>query len=87
MQNMPHTWLRPVDAARHLGITPDSLARWRTQGVGPAYSKAGRLVVYSMKALDAWLLARSSASMPRESPPTPLSAELGTQDEVREDGQ
>ena len=70
MQNppgpIPHsysTWLRPPAAGEYLGgVSTSTLAKWRLTGFGPAYSKAGRNVVYHMQDLDAWLVSRRRLS-------------------------
>lgn len=56
-------WLRPPAAGDHLGgISTSTLAKWRLTGFGPAYSKAGRNVVYHVPDLDAWLASRRRLS-------------------------
>jgi hypothetical protein len=41
------------EAAAYLGpIRPRTLQDWRTNGVGPAYSKIGRRVCYAIADLD-----------------------------------
>ena len=70
MQNppgpIPHsysTWLRPPAAGEYLGgVSTSTLAKWRLTGFGPAYSKAGRNVVYHMQDLEAWLASRRRLS-------------------------
>ncbi len=55
--------LRPRDAARYLGIAAQTLARWRCEGVGPAFHKlGGAIVAYSLEDLDRWLLERRASS-------------------------
>ena len=66
MQNppgpIPHsysTWLRPPAAGEYLGgVSTSTLAKWRLTGFGPAYSKAGRNVVYNVADLEEYLAAR-----------------------------
>ncbi len=56
-------WLRPPAAGEHLGgISTSTLAKWRLTGFGPAYSKAGRNIVYHVQDLDAWLASRRRLS-------------------------
>jgi predicted DNA-binding transcriptional regulator AlpA len=58
-------WLNPEQAARYLGISEPTLARWRLSGDGPPYSKYGNkngMVRYSRPGIDAWLEARSRSS-------------------------
>ena len=52
-------WLRPKEAGKYLGgLSCSTLAKWRLTGAGPAYSKAGRIIVYSIDDLDAYLSSR-----------------------------
>ena len=52
-------WLRPPAAGKYLGgVSTSTLAKWRLSGTGPAYSKAGRLVVYDIQSLDKFLTSR-----------------------------
>ena len=49
---MEHSGLDPIltmstaDAARRLQIHPATLRSWRSQGIGPAYTKVGRVARY-----------------------------------------
>ena len=62
----PHrssAWLRPPAAGEYLGgQSTSTLAKWRLTGFGPAYSKAGRNIVYHVQDLDAWLASRRRRS-------------------------
>ena len=52
-------WLRPPAAGEYLGgLSTSTLAKWRLSGSGPAFSKAGRVVVYNIADLDAYLSSR-----------------------------
>ena len=66
LEHSPHRsskWLRPPAAGEHLGgVSTSTLAKWRLTGFGPAYSKAGRNVVYNVPDLDAWLVSRRRVS-------------------------
>lgn len=44
-------------AAAHLGLSPRTLEKWRTQGRGPRYSRPGRRVVYRVADLNHFLEA------------------------------
>ena len=56
-------WLRPPAAGEHLGgVSTSTLAKWRLTGFGPAYSTAGRNIVYTVQDLDAWLASRRRLS-------------------------
>jgi len=50
-------WLDTAAAARHLGLTVGTLQTYRWMGVGPAFQKIGRRVVYSAEALATWKAA------------------------------
>ena len=45
------------DAAAYLALSPRTLEKWRTRGVGPAYSRIGRRVVYRRDDLDEFVAA------------------------------
>jgi hypothetical protein len=47
--------LRTPDAAQYVGLRPGTLERLRVVGGGPPYIKIGRVVVYDVVVLDAWL--------------------------------
>ena len=62
------------EAATYLGpVTPRTLQDWRTNGVGPAYSKLGRRVCYAIEDLDAFV-ARTRVE-PKAAASTPNSGE------------
>lgn len=63
---------RPREAAKYLGISDSTLAKWRVRGDGPPHAKLGGIVIYDLNDLDDWLasLKRHSTSEP------PLAAGL-----------
>lgn len=63
--NINRRTLRTPDAANYLALSVSTLNKLRVFGGGPNYSKLGRVVVYSVEDLDAWLRAnrRSSTSV------------------------
>lgn len=42
-------------AAEFLGLSPDTLPRWRWAGIGPDYLKVGRSIKYRVRDLEAFL--------------------------------
>ena len=48
-------YYRTADPALRVIATAGTLALWRHQGKGPAYSKFGRRVLYLGKDLNRWL--------------------------------
>jgi predicted DNA-binding transcriptional regulator AlpA len=54
--------LRAPEAARHLGVSTSTLAKWRVYGTGPSYAKLGSIVVYGLADLDAFAAARRRSS-------------------------
>ena len=48
-------YLNDVEAAKFLRLSPQTLRNWRTQSRGPAYSRAGRAIRYSMEDLRAFM--------------------------------
>jgi len=51
-------WLRVRDAAQYLRMSKSTLDGWRSNGVGPPYMKVGRMVLYDVHDLDAWIKAK-----------------------------
>ena len=53
--------LNPRRAAIWLGVSVSTLERWRAQGTGPKYVQepGGRLVIYPVDELRAWLRERA----------------------------
>jgi helix-turn-helix protein len=66
MAGEQHEWLVTKKAADHLKMSPRTLERWRVQGIGPVFSKAGpglrARVLYRRSDLDAWLVQREHRS-------------------------
>ncbi|WP_081863985.1 helix-turn-helix domain-containing protein [Mycetocola saprophilus] len=47
-------YLDTADAAWYLGLAKHTLECWRSAGIGPAYSRLGRLIRYTKDDLKAW---------------------------------
>lgn len=49
-------FLSPIELSDRWGgrISPRTLANWRSQGLGPAYTKVGGAVLYPVKSVDDW---------------------------------
>jgi hypothetical protein len=47
-------YLRTIDAARLLAISPRTLEKHRVFGTGPVFRKLGGRVVYAVSDLEAW---------------------------------
>jgi excisionase family DNA binding protein len=56
------------EAAILLRLSERTLERFRVQGTGPVYVKAGRLVRYREADLEEWIAARVVTSTSEESP-------------------
>jgi predicted DNA-binding transcriptional regulator AlpA len=54
--------LRTRQAAEYLGLSISNMEKMRFKGDGPPYAKLGRLVIYEMSDLDAWVNARKRTS-------------------------
>ncbi|AKS22509.1 hypothetical protein ABH19_00140 [Leptospirillum sp. Group II 'CF-1'] len=52
---MDNKLLSNSEAAEFLGMSPDTLPRWRWAGIGPAYLKVGRSIKYRREDLEAFL--------------------------------
>ncbi len=57
--NTPLLLLRPTEAAKALGVHPQTLANLRHSGRGPRYVKLGAAVRYSMVALEEYVQANT----------------------------
>lgn len=59
----PHTrWLRTKPAADYIGLSKSTLEKLRVTGGGPVYAALGRVVVYRIEDLDAWVAAHQRRS-------------------------
>lgn len=59
----------PEQAAAYIGVTRQTLARWRVEGGGPAFLKLGGRVRYDLRDLETWINAgrrRSTAQRERK---------------------
>lgn len=56
------TYGTPKQMATRLGVSAQTLAKWRHLGTGPQFCKLGRAVRYSEEAINEWLVSRSRAS-------------------------
>jgi predicted DNA-binding transcriptional regulator AlpA len=54
--------LRTEDAANFTGLSASTLTKLRLTGGGPEYIKLGKVVVYDLADLDAWLLSKRRRS-------------------------
>ncbi|XUU61864.1 helix-turn-helix domain-containing protein [Erythrobacter sp. HA6-11] len=52
-------YLKPADAARYLNCSVRTLARYRAQGIGPSYCRAGGQIIYSVDAIEEWIEANT----------------------------
>jgi excisionase family DNA binding protein len=50
------------DAAKYLGLAPQTLAKMRLSGDSPPFYKLGRRVLYKRTELDSWVTARRRRS-------------------------
>ncbi len=69
----PPSILTSPQAAAFLGITPQTLRRWRCDGTGPRFVRLGTgrrsRAAYRFEDLEAWLEARSFTSTAEEVAP------------------
>lgn len=49
-------------AAEYVGLSPATLAKYRSVGGGPMFIKLGARVVYNIADLDAWMRSRTYSS-------------------------
>ncbi len=60
--------LRTIEAAAYIGLSKSTLEKLRVTGGGPSYSALGRVVVYRIEDLDAWVSARKRRSTSETEP-------------------
>ncbi len=48
-------WLRPVEVVAQYPLGRAQLAQWRQKGIGPAYFRRGRTVIYRRRDIESWL--------------------------------
>ena len=72
-ENWPR-FVRTVEAARLLGLSPRTLEKHRCDGTGPIYRKLGGRVVYTVTDLQAWIDAAARLSTSEAAPPRLLQA-------------
>jgi len=59
-----HDYLKPDQLSELINVAKSTLARWRVEGNGPPFMKAGRAVLYAANDVHEWLAksARQSTS-------------------------
>lgn len=57
-----HELVKPLEVAKQLGVSPATLARWRTLGSGPRFVRVGGQVRYQRDAVAAWLTQQERSS-------------------------
>jgi len=69
MDNDGKKYLNPVEAARFIGVAPQTLAKWRCTGLVnlPFIRVGNRRIAYAREDLVAWMAARrvGSTSAPK----------------------
>src|SRR6516165_8965589 len=50
-------WMNGPDLARHYGVDPATIRRWRREGM-PSHPRGYRLVLYKLSECEAWLKTR-----------------------------
>lgn len=65
--------IRANELAERLHVSLRTLERWRVEGGGPPYTRAGRIVLYDWADVTAWLRARRVSSDPGAFDPPPTS--------------
>jgi hypothetical protein len=50
-------FLNPAGVEKYYGISKGTLANWRCQGDGPAFSKNGRTITYNRKDVEDYIKA------------------------------
>lgn len=72
-ENWPR-FVRTVEAARLLGLSPRTLEKHRCDGTGPIYRKLGGRVVYTVADIQLWIEAAARQSTSEAAVPRSLKA-------------
>jgi hypothetical protein len=64
--------------AKHLGVSPRTMQRWRMTGTGPPWFRIGRLAKYRITDLTAWAEAQARTSTSDKVPDAWLKAGRGS---------
>lgn len=62
MHVAPQIYIDTAEAARLIGLSPGTLAKWRLSGYGPIFAKLGRRVIYRKADIDEWLADKRHSS-------------------------
>ena len=73
----PVRLLTTADAARLLGLQPQTLAKWRWAGTGPRFVRLGRRVMYNLRDLEAFVEAGARESTSQNAAPRSTVAGQG----------
>ena len=57
---LPNGNMDSNNAAKYVNRAPKTLAMWRMDGVGPAWTKVGGRVFYNKEALDAYMRGKGT---------------------------
>lgn len=60
--NPSKKYLTPGEAAGLIGVAAQTLARWRCEGGGPGFMRAGRKIMYATDDITAWMNSRRMTS-------------------------
>jgi len=58
----PNSFMPTGEVAQLLHISTKTLERWRVEGTGPVFRKAGRKVLYALADIETWLNANAFTS-------------------------
>ncbi len=58
---LPSGQMDANNAAKYVNRAPKTLAMWRVNGVGPAWTKVGGRVFYNKEVLDSYMLGEAAA--------------------------
>lgn len=71
-------YVRTREAAEMIGLRPQTLNRWRTEGSPIPFSKLGKAVVYDVADIQEYVASRKQRSTSQapagEAPSTPVAA-------------
>lgn len=63
MTQQQRRWASKAEAAQHVSVNPETIERWREQGLITAYRAGPRLIRYDLNEIDAMLTPTSPDSV------------------------
>ena len=85
-----HTYYSPREAAEFLGLSPLTLANWRSRGLGPVFAKLGEdqtdRIIYRRRDLEIWRNGREARARANARKPRPTAGAAAVAEKPKRKG-